>query len=366
MKRFHISLLSLGLLIMVLSSCSKSSVNPTQDGNWVYEGDFGGTARSNATSFVIGNYAYVCTGIDAQHNRYNDLWQFDPTGTTSWSQLTTNKQMTPRSSAVGFEIGGKGYVGTGYDGYYGLSDFWQYDPVANSWRQVASLGDANNGQRVRYDAVAFGLDAAGYGYVGTGNDGVNYYSDFWRFTPPTTSNATDSGSWNQINDLQGYKRTQAVAFTYKNQGFVVTGVGTGGTSVNDFFSFDPTQPNNSQWYQLRHITNYSTDTYDDGYISIVRSQAVGFVMLNTLSDGGGDRAYLTTGTAGSITWAYNFADSLWNQKTSYERSARAGAVGFAVQNKGFVGLGSSGGSGTGSSWANMDEWYPDEPYNQQD
>jgi hypothetical protein len=89
-------------------------------------------------------------------------------------------------------------------------------------------------------------------------------------------------------------------------------------------------------------------------------------MLNTISDGGGDRAYITTGSAGSITWAYNFADSLWNQKTSYERAARSGAVGFSVQNKGFVGLGSSGGSGTGSFFANIDEWYPDEPYNAQD
>lgn len=363
MKRFHISLLSLGLLIMILSSCSKSSVNPTQDGNWVYVGDFGGTSRSNAACFVIDKLAYVGTGIDAQHTRYNDLWSFDPSGTTSWFQVATSP-MTPRSSAVGFELNGKGYIGTGYNGYYGLSDFWQYDPSANSWRQVASLGDANNGLKVRYDAVAFGLDAAGYGYVGTGNDGVNYYNDFWRFTPP--SNSTDTGSWFQINNLPGFKRTQAVAFVYKNQGFVVTGVGTGGTTVNDFFSFDPTKPDSSQWYQLRHITNYSTDTYDDGYTSIVRSQAVGFVMTGTISDGGGDRAYITTGSAGPITWAYNFADSLWNQKTSYERGSRSGAVGFSVQNKGFVGLGSSGGSGTGSFFANIDEWYPDAPYNQQD
>lgn len=365
MNSFHFSLLYLAFLTLLLSSCTKSTVNPTQDGNWVYVGDFGGTSRSNATSFVIGDTAYVGTGIDAQHNRYNDLWSFDPNGTTSWFQAASSP-MAPRSSAVGFEVAGKGYIGTGYNGYFGLSDFWQYDPSSNSWRQVASLGDANTGLKVRYDAVAFGLDAAGYGYVGTGNDGVNYYNDFWRFTPPATSNPTDSGSWNQINDLPGYKRTQAVAFTYKNKGYVVTGVGTGGTTVNDFFSFDPSQSSSSQWYQLRHITNYSTDSYDDGYTSIVRSQAVGFVMLNTISDGGGDRAYITTGSAGSITWAYNFADSLWNQKTSYERSPRSGAVGFTVQNKGFVGLGSSGGSGTGSFFANIDEWYPDEAYNQQD
>jgi hypothetical protein len=144
---------------------------------------------------------------------------------------------------------------------------------------------------------------------------------------------------------------------------LVSGLGTGGVAVNDFFSYDPSLPDTSAWYQLRHISNYSPDSYDDGYTTIVRYNAVGFVMLNTLSDGGGDRAYLTTGAVGgSITWAYNFADSLWNQKTSYERAARQGAVGFTVQNKGFVGLGASG----SSFFANIDEWYPDEPYNQQD
>ena len=366
MKRFHIHLLSLAFLAMIFSSCTKTTVNPTQDGNWVYMGDFGGTARTNATSFVIGNYAYVGTGVDAQHNRYNDLWRFDPSGTTSWSQMFSAQGMTPRSSAVGFAVNGKGYIGTGYDGYFGLSDFWQYDPLANSWRKVASLGDQNNGLKVRYDAVGFGLDNAGFGYVGTGNDGVNYYNDFWRFTPPTTSNATDTGSWQQINNLPGFKRTQSVAFTYNNKGYVVTGLGTGGTPTNDFFSFDPTQPDNTAWYQLRHITNYSPDSYDDGYINIARYQAVGFVMTGTISDGGGDRAYITTGSAGSITWAYNFGDSLWNQKTSYERSGRYGAVGFTVHNQGFVGLGSSGPNSSGSTYANMDQWFPDQPYNQQD
>jgi N-acetylneuraminic acid mutarotase len=365
MKRFHIHLLSLALLAMIFSSCTRTVINPTQDGNWVYMGDFGGTARTNATSFVIGNYAYVGTGVDRQNIRYNDLWKFDPTGTTTWNQVASSP-MAPRSSAVGFAVNGKGYIGTGYDGYFGMSDFWEYDPASNSWKKVASLGDQNNGLKVRYDAVAFGLDAAGSGYVGTGNDGVNYYNDFWKFTPPTTTAATDTGAWSQISILPGFKRSQAVAFTYQNKGYVVTGIGTGGSTVYDFFSFDPSKPYNQQWYQLRPIENFSPFSYDDGWINIMRYGAVGFVMTGTTSDGGGDVAYLTTGSAGSITWAYNFADSLWNQKTSYERASRYGAVGFSVQNKGFVGLGSSGPNSSGTTYANMDQWFPDQPYNQQD
>jgi len=354
MKRFHISLLHLAVLAIALSSCSKTSVNPTQDGNWIIVGDFGGTARTEAVSFVIGDKAYVGTGIDNRNTRYNDLWSFDPAGTT-WFQVATNAASAARSSAVAFAVGGKGYVGTGYDGYNYFSDFWQYDPTTNSWKSVAPLGDANNGSQPRLNAVAFGLDKYGFGYVGTGNNGLDPLNDFWKYDP-----AADK--WTQISTYPGGKREQAVAFTYNDKGYLVTGLGTGGTALNDFFVFDPSKPDTSQWTALRHISNYSPDSYDDGYISIVRYNAVGFVMTGTTSDGGGDRAYITTGSAGPTTWAYNFSNDLWNQKTSYERASRSGAVGFSVNNRGFVGLGTSG----SSAFANFDEWKPDQAYNQQD
>ena len=35
---------------------------------------------------------------------------------------------TARNAAVGFSIGSKGYIGTGYDGSY-CKDFWEYDPL---------------------------------------------------------------------------------------------------------------------------------------------------------------------------------------------------------------------------------------------
>ena len=201
---------------------------------------------------MVGNYAYIGTGLDQQQNRYNDLWRFDPVKMI-WYQVAENANMSPRNLAVAFTINGKGYVGSGFDSTNALSDFWQYDPAANAWSQVASMGDAASGPQPRYSAVAFGIDAAGYGYVGTGNDGMNYHNDFWQFTPPVSS--TDTGSWHKIIDLPGAARTQAVSWVYNNKGYVVTGIGTGGTLCNDFFYYDPTQQSSAVWKELRHITN---------------------------------------------------------------------------------------------------------------
>jgi hypothetical protein len=59
----------------------------------------------------------------------------------------------PRTDAVGFSIGNKGYIGTGYDGDDRRVDFWEYDITRNTWTQKADLpGVARNG------AIGFGTE----------------------------------------------------------------------------------------------------------------------------------------------------------------------------------------------------------------
>ncbi len=347
MKQVHFSLLLIITVAISLSACNKSTLPYTQDGNWVYRGDFDTTARSESISFVIGDSAYVGMGVDANFIRYNDLWSFDPV-TYNWSQLATCPGAA-RSSAVGFAVNGEGYIATGYDGYNMLGDCWQYDPTSNSWTQKASFGGSS-----RYDAVAFSVGA--YGYVGTGYDG-SYRKDFFKYDP-------SSDTWTPSVTYAGHTRTAAIAFVYNDSAYIVTG-NSSGSPVTDFWRFDPNLDAADQWRQLRQITNFSPDTYDDNYTTIARSNGVGFVMLNTKSDGGGDRAYITTGINGSLytwTWAYNFATDLWVPKTPMERGGRQGSVGFSVQNRGFVSLGLSG----TTTVSETDEWHPDEVYNQQD
>src|SRR5665811_2055506 len=106
MKRFHISLLSIVSLSVILYSCGKSTLPATQDGNWVYRGDFLGTARSNAVSFVLNaSTAYVGTGVDFQFKKYSDFFQLILNGNnTSWEQVATCPSVG-RTDGVGFSIG---------------------------------------------------------------------------------------------------------------------------------------------------------------------------------------------------------------------------------------------------------------------
>src|SRR5689334_18556277 len=74
-----------------------------------------------------------------------------------------------RSGAVSFNIGNKGYVGTGYKYLLVLyKDFWSYDPVSNTWTQVA---DVPGPERTE----AFGFAIGNKGYVGAGNSSQDFY-----------------------------------------------------------------------------------------------------------------------------------------------------------------------------------------------
>ena len=327
-----ITIISAGLL-----SCHSSSTT-TVLGNWITQSEFAGVARSEAVSFVVGDTAYISTGYDGSE-RLNDLWGFDSVN-NYWLQKADLPGVA-RSSAVAFTAAGKGYVGTGYDGTNRLNDMWQYDPTTNSWIQKNNFGGTP-----RYDAVAFGIQDKGY--ILTGFDGT-YLKDFWVYDPI-------ADTWTQ-QGFGGDKRMQAVAFVYNNKGYIVTGTNNG-TAVNDFWAYDPST---SAWTELRQVSlNYNTtESYDDSYTDIVRTNAVAFIISN--------KAYLSTGesAAGGLlntTWEYDFAMDTWTTKTPFERTARTGAIAFTLGNGGFVATGRS-------STLNFDDLYkffPDQVENAND
>ncbi len=80
----------------------------------------------------------------------------------AWVQKT-NVGGLARYGAVGFSIGGKGYIGLGNpaSGPGFANDFWEYDTTSNAWTQKANFGGAG-----RQGAVGFSIDSKGY--IGTG------------------------------------------------------------------------------------------------------------------------------------------------------------------------------------------------------
>lgn len=302
--------------LIASQSCTKST--DTDDeliGNWKRADDFEGNARSEAVSFTIGDYAYVSTG-STNSDRFKDLWEYN-LARRYWVQKADLPGVA-RNSAVAFSIGTKGYLGTGYDGATRLTDFWEYDQAGNQWTQKTNF--AGNG---RYDAVGFALNNKGY--IACGYDG-NYLKDVWEYDPSTDQ-------WVQKASVGGSKRSAATAFVVNNKAYICSG-NNNGEIQKDLWMYDPAA---NEWTEKKKIYNYSDETYDDDYGTIPRQNGVAFTI--------GNFVYLVSGENSSIVsaaWQYDPANDTWAQKTDFEGTGRSGAVGFTLNNRGFILTGRSG------------------------
>jgi hypothetical protein len=187
-----------------------------------------------AVGFSIGTKGYIGTGVllDGISSSYSqDFWEWDQ-ATNVWTKKA-NFPGNERSSAVGFSIGNKGYIGTGSGQGTSYKDFWEWDQATNVWTQKADF--AGNS---RSSAVGFSI---GYkGYIGTGiNYDISFNSkkDFWEWDQTTNV-------WTQKSNIAGNARESAVGFSIGSNGYIGTGVGSSnntGYVLQDFWEYDPTK-----------------------------------------------------------------------------------------------------------------------------
>ncbi len=333
---------SFGLFsLFSLVSCSDDSDSDLV-GNWIRRSDFGGPVRGFASCFVIDRKAYVVGGVAARSQRLNDIWEYN-IDQGYWTQKA-DFPGTARSSAFAFASESNGYYGTGFDGINYYNDFWEFDPTNNQWTRKADFpGAARNG------VTAFYLK--GTGYAGTGYSS-NYFMDFYKYDPTTDK-------WETGVSIQGTKRAYATNFIIDDKAYVVGGWNNA-TYPTDFWMFDP---DTQTWEQKAQIGDKTDSDFDDDYTTITRLNTVSFVI-----NGFGYLATGETGGLNSYTWEYNPLTDRWTERTSFEGSSRTAAVGFSIDNRGFVltGVGASSTTSTSLYFDDMWEFKPRDEYNEYD
>ena len=190
---------------------------------WTKKADFPGKERESVISFSIGNKGYVGLGsyfdmLDKIWRFYNDFWEYDPL-TDSWVPKAEFPG-SARAKAVCFSIGNKGYTGTGYSGKNkDMDDFWEYDQTLNKWKRKADFaGEARDG--------AVGFSIGNRGYIGTGKN----LKDFWAYDPVLNK-------WIKKADFEGTGRENAVGFSIGEKGYI--GTGYDWMCRNDFWEYTP-------------------------------------------------------------------------------------------------------------------------------
>ncbi len=199
---------------------------------WTKKADFPGNSTGGSVCFSIGTKGYIGTENVSINGSATEFWEYDP-GTDNWTQKASLPTTPARALAVGFSIGTKGYIGLGTRDSYAVGgnpgfykDFWEWDQATNVWTKKADFGGA-----ARYGAVGFSV--GNKGYIGTGYDGISYLKDFWEW-----DQATDV--WTNKADFGGNARVYAVGFSIGDKGYIGTGFNGGSitSSYKDIWEWD--------------------------------------------------------------------------------------------------------------------------------
>jgi len=277
--------------------------------NWVQKASVGGIQRNGAVGFSINSIGkgYVGTGGDGYGGFLNDFWAYDPL-TDTWTQIA-NYLGAGREGLIAFSIDAKGYVGGGATSTTMAKDFWEYDPTTNNWIPKANLPAG-----ARCYSFAFSIGKKGY--MGAGWDSTyNPTSDFWEYYPKTNM-------WTQKANYGGGVTTRGVGISNGIKGYACMGY----PSYNsNFWEYDP-------------ISNLWTQKANVG--GPMRADVVGFSIC----------AKIFIGTGGSLgapgytsqLWEYDPDSNKWYVKATFIGGPRDEAVGFSLMDKGYIGTGGFG------------------------
>lgn len=292
-----------GKVTVVVNRAVGRSVNDfTLVQSWVQKADYPGPGTSEiGFSFVINGKAYVgASGEDNTSARNKSFYEYDPS-TNTWTQKKTFPGQG-RVNAIGFSIGSKGYMGTGYIGITSnndLNDFWQYDPSTDNWTQLNNFpGSARSG------AVAFAIGSKGYLVAGYSNLLNTSLKDTWQYDP-------SNDMWTKLVDFPGATRYKGYAAAIGSSGFIGGGVNSpavNSAEYKDFWEFTPS----SGWTQ-------KTDAPD----AINGEGQTAFTINN--------KAYIGS----YFFFEYDPDLNKWTQKASLSGNAFRG-VGFAIGNYGYA------------------------------
>lgn len=215
--------------------------------NWSKLTDFPGSSPQGISlGFSVNGKGYVLPNAFIQNeNLVQEFWEFDPE-TNAWTKKSNPPATLIRSSACGFSIGTKLYIGTGeiYEPVWTLyKDFWEWEQTTDTWTKKADFPG-----EPRAHASGFSIGDKGYmglgGVVGMGGGPV--YQDFWEYDP-----ATDK--WIRKADFPGSQQIGAVAFSAGNKGYVTAGwdIYAESTSYQDIWEWNQTE---NSWTMVGYFT----------------------------------------------------------------------------------------------------------------
>jgi hypothetical protein len=158
-------------------------------------------------AFAISGYGYIGVGAYAG-TLYSDFYEYNPEA-DSWTQKA-DYPGNGQDACSGFGLKDRGYIGGGSNQQTWFSDFWEWEQATDVW---TALEDFPGSPR----AFGTGLEILNKGYMGMG-ESSSYYHDWWEYTPDTTiGTSIVSADENNSFDFPNLLVNESIVIRYEIQ-----------------------------------------------------------------------------------------------------------------------------------------------------
>ncbi len=279
-------------LLLISSLFFFCSTGVLASSGWHQKADFGGVARHRGAGISIGNKGYIGLGHyngSGTNIVLQDWWEFDPSANT-WTQMANYP--VPNYAVSSFSVDNKGIVGAGI---FGLQ-FYSYDPLTNAWSAIASPAGASS------DQLGFSVNGKGYHVVGTA---------LYEYNPSL-------GTWTTKSPMPFSCISWSSAFTIGDKAYI--------------------KSNNQLWEYKQSIDDWALKALFPG--PVTGGAAAFAINGNGYIVCGGYIGWLSELV--TEVWEFNPVFNEWTQLEDFPGMARRFTTGFAIGDKGYMGIGTNG------------------------
>ena len=204
--------------------------------NWTQLQDFPLTGRGYSYGVSVGDEAFMGFGSTDNGLYPNDWWKYDMVN-DSWLQMASfpgDGRNHPAMIVVNNQI----FIGCGSNDNGNLGDWWQYDITSNIWSQKSNIIGNNRHHPFYFGIGDYAYIGFGHGSVigpGSNPSSNQYiYNDFYRYDPI-------NDSWMQLADFPSEARVAGTQFSYSDKGYILSGDGDnhGPLSAGEFWEYNP-------------------------------------------------------------------------------------------------------------------------------
>jgi N-acetylneuraminic acid mutarotase len=274
----------------------------TQTDTWEVKAVHGGIKKYFGFSTTIGDKGYALFqyfGLNTNPVTNLDvfevyMYEYDRLNNT-WKQKAKYPGQGIFQAGNGFSINGKIYYGSGASSNnVFVSDFWEYNPINDTWTLIGSVPIASN------RGYNFVLNSKGY--VGGGQMGNSFFEfnpTSYSWAPKASIPASPSGNINfSLNNI-GYTSTYTTATT------------------GSLYKYDPSI---NIWTLVNNLPNY-TAGISNSYFSF-QTSSKGFYGTGINST--------TTPQTTSLIYEFNPLNNLWTQRQNLpENHSQGGTFSFS-------------------------------------